>query len=112
MNEHMLAFLAYTGRKTKDKTRNHFRPIEVTEWDEATFAEVELVLVGAGISTAFQYWDRGSGPESFNRNGSTHQVDDGSYSPAHAVRALLIAQASLRWLDTALAEELDEDDAA
>ncbi|POX58699.1 hypothetical protein C3492_36395 [Streptomyces sp. Ru62] len=112
VNEHMLKHLAYTGRKTKDKTRNHFRPIEVSEWDDASFAEVGLVLVGAGISTAFQHWDRGIGQASFNRNGSTHQVDDGSYSSAHAVRAALIAHATLRWLDEALAAEQDEGEAA
>ncbi|RSN13753.1 hypothetical protein DMH25_08155 [Streptomyces sp. WAC 01325] len=110
MNVHMLNFLAYNGSKTKDKTRNHFRPAD--DFEDVTFAEVELVLVGGGIATAFEFWTAGSGPASFNRNGSVHHVDDGAYSAAHAVRALLIAHAALRWLDTAIAEEDEDEDAA
>ncbi|MFK0159492.1 hypothetical protein ACIQVL_19295 [Streptomyces sp. NPDC090499] len=39
-------------------------------------------------------------------------ADDGAYTPAHAVRALLIAQAALRWLDSSVADEGVEGDAA
>jgi len=112
MNVHMLNFLAYSGKKNRDQTRSHFRPVDVDDWDELSFAELELVLVGAGIATAFEHWHAGSGPASFNRHGSVHHVDDGSYSPAHAVRALLIAQATLRWLDAAVAQESQGEDAA
>jgi hypothetical protein len=112
VNVHMLNFLAYTGQRSKDKTRKHFRPVDVEDWEELTFAELELVLVGAGISTAFQYWQAGNGPASFNRNGTIHHTDDGAYSPAHAVRAVLIAQATLRWLDVAMSAEEEDEDAA
>ncbi|MDT0387844.1 hypothetical protein [Streptomyces dubilierae] len=112
VNVHMLNFLAYTGQRSKDRTRKHFRPVDIEDWEELSLAELELVLVGAGISTAFQYWQAGNGPASFNRNGTIHHTDDGAYSPGHAVRALLIAQATLRWLDVAMsAEEEDEDTA-
>ncbi|WDO09943.1 hypothetical protein ME763_32150 [Streptomyces murinus] len=112
VNEHTLKFLAFTGKKTRDRTRNYFHPIEVGEWDEATFADVALVLVGAGIKTAFKHWDRGCGLKSFNRHGSAHHADDGAYSPAHAVRATLIAHATLRWLDDAVGAERDGEEAA
>ncbi|MFD8913163.1 hypothetical protein [Streptomyces sp. NPDC059575] len=72
---------------------------------DAVLYEAELVLVGGGLLTAFKTWNRGRGPASFNRNGSIHQVDDGAYSPAHAVRAILLAQSLLRWLDAAVADE-------
>ncbi|MBX7555424.1 hypothetical protein K1Y78_47980 [Streptomyces sp. tea 10] len=112
VNVHMLEFLAYTGRTSKRDTRRHFRPSKGAGWGDATFAEVGLFLVGAGISTVFEWWSRGNGPESFNRNGSAHHADDGSYSPAHAVRAVLIAHAALRWLDDAKAAEQEDEDAA
>ncbi|MFF7966740.1 hypothetical protein ACFZC3_15410 [Streptomyces sp. NPDC007903] len=112
VNVRMLEFLAYTGRGSRDQTRAHFRPIEAAAWKEATFAEAGLVLVGAGISTAFGYWKRGKGLASFSRNGSAHHADDGAYSPAHAVRAVLIAHAALRWLDEAVVEARGEEDAA
>ncbi|MEV7684487.1 hypothetical protein [Streptomyces bungoensis] len=107
VNIHMLAVLAYTGQTSKRDTRKHFSPIEVSSWDEATVEDMGLVLVGAGIKTAFGWWSRGKGPRSFNRNGSAHHADDGAYSPAHAVRAALIAHATLRWLDDAVAAERD-----
>jgi len=110
VNVRMLNFLAYSGKKSKDLTRNHFRPAD--DFEDVTFAEVELVLVGGGIATAFEYWTAGSGPVSFNRNGSVHHVDDGAYSSAHAVRALLIGHAALRWIDTAMTQESEDEDAA
>ncbi|WP_327403837.1 hypothetical protein OG194_29650 [Streptomyces sp. NBC_01288] len=112
MNVRMLNFLAYSGNQNRNLTRIHFRPGGGTDWEAVTFAELELVLVGGGIATAFERWTAGCGLASFNRNGSVHHVDDGAYCPAHAVRALLVAQATLRWLDTAIAEERGEQDAA
>ncbi|MFI1767506.1 hypothetical protein ACH41H_36415 [Streptomyces sp. NPDC020800] len=109
---HVLDYLQHDPQSGKAETRKHFKPIEVDGWEDATLSEVELVLVGAGILTAFKSWKRGKGPLSFNRNGSIHQVDDGAYSPAHAIRAVLIAQACLRWLDTAAADAQDDEDVA
>ncbi|MFF9310098.1 hypothetical protein ACF1BS_04220 [Streptomyces sp. NPDC014748] len=107
VNVHILEFLALDGPNTKDATRKHFRPTD--DWGDITFAELELVLVGGGIATAYKRWSRGEGQPSFNRNGTAHQVDDGAYSPAHAIRALLLAQATLRWLDAAVSAAATED---
>jgi hypothetical protein len=112
VNVRMLKFLAYSGSQSKNDTRRHFRPAPARDWDDLTFTELGLVLAGSGIATAFEYWSTGNGPASFNRNGSVHHADDGAYSPAHAVRALLIAQASLRWLDAAIADAAKDEDAA
>ncbi|MGW4227661.1 hypothetical protein ACWEG1_29875 [Streptomyces bauhiniae] len=99
---HVLRYLQHDPENGKADTRNHFRALDVEGWDDATLADVELVLVGAGLLTAFRSWKRGRMRPSFNRNGSIHQADDGAYSPAHAVRAVLMVQALLRWLDNSL----------
>ncbi|MFF9238400.1 hypothetical protein ACF1AY_15905 [Streptomyces sp. NPDC014776] len=110
VNVHILEFLRREGPMTKTGTRKHFRPAD--DWGDITFAELELVLVGGGIGTAYEQWTRGEGHMSFNRHATAHQVDDGAYSPAHAIRALLLAQATLRWLDTTVAAEAATDEAA
>ncbi|MBJ7902792.1 hypothetical protein IF655_05715 [Streptomyces sp. DSM 110735] len=101
---HVLDYLQHDPERGKADTRKHFQALDVEEWNDASVAEVELVLVGAGLLTAFRSWRRGRGRPSFNRNGSIHQADDGAYSPAHAVRAVLMAQALMRWLDDSLSK--------
>ncbi|MFK4107351.1 hypothetical protein [Streptomyces sp. NPDC002176] len=101
---HVLEELDYPDSEKKLATRQHFMPITVDEWEDAVLYEAALVLVGGGLMTAFRTWNRGRGPASFNRNGSVHHADDGPYSPAHAVRAVLLAHALLRWLDAAVSD--------
>ncbi|MEU5116645.1 hypothetical protein AB0G64_34730 [Streptomyces longwoodensis] len=112
VNVHMMRYLEYSGGQSRDRTRSHFHPIALDEWEDASLLDVELVLVGAGIDTIFKKWGDGSGKTSFNRNGTAHAAGGHAYSPAHAVRAALIAHAALRWIDEAIVSEQSLDDAA
>ncbi|MEU6097693.1 hypothetical protein [Streptomyces sp. NPDC047079] len=112
VNVHMLRYLEYSGGESRNQTRSHFHPIKLDEWEDATLPDVELVLVGAGIATIFERWGDGSGSTSFNRNGTAHAAGGHAYSPAHAIRAALIAHAALRWIDEAIVNKQPLDDAA
>ncbi|MEU5282353.1 hypothetical protein AB0G87_38960 [Streptomyces asoensis] len=112
VNVHMLSYLEYSGGQSKNQTRSHFQPIKLDEWEDATLPDVELVLVGAGFATIFERWGDGLGRTAFNRNGTAHAAGGHAYSPAHAIRSVLIAHAALRWIDGAIAGEQLLDDAA
>jgi hypothetical protein len=112
VNIHMMRYLEFSGRESRNQTRSHFHPIKLDEWEDATLLDVALVLVGAGIATIFKTWGDGSGNTSFNRNGTAHAAGGHAYSPAHALRAVLIAHAALRWIDEAIVNEQQLDDAA
>ncbi|MBQ0997454.1 hypothetical protein [Streptomyces sp. RK62] len=112
VNVHMMRYLECSGRESRNQTRSHFHPIKLDEWEDATLPDVELVLVGAGIATIFERWGDGYGSTSFNRNGTAHAAGGHAYSPAHAIRAALIAHAALRWIDEAIVHEQPLDDAA
>lgn len=99
INVRTLAHLKDTVGDNASEIRNYFRR---ENWRDVYMSDLDLVMAGCGLATVFRYWKKGKGRLSFNRHGSVHHVDDGSYSPAHAVRALLIAHAMLRWLDAAI----------
>lgn len=104
MNGWVLPYLQKNGEipenstEKKMESRRYFKACSVNDLEEADVGEVRLLLIGGGVVTAFDTWkeERG-GLRSYSRNGSVHYIASASH-PAHALRALLLAQALLRWI--------------
>ncbi|MBB4934388.1 hypothetical protein F4561_005208 [Lipingzhangella halophila] len=89
----------------KREARQHFKQCDVADLDDAELGQLRLLLIGGGVETAFrQEPDDGSVWPSYNRNESSHRIAEVS-KPAHAVRALLLAQALVRWFSVQLQAE-------
>lgn len=94
---------------SKLEARQHFAQCDIEDLDDATMGELRLLLIGGGVETAFRR-EPGDGSvwPSYNRNESAHRVGEVS-TPAHAVRALLLAQALVRWWGAQLQAEEDRE---
>lgn len=113
MNEWILPYLQGIGQVTtnpnaeKQESRKYFKACSVDDLEEADLGEVRLLLIGGGVVTAFKRWNEEEGGlPGYSRNGSVHHIVSAS-RPEHALRALLLAQALLRWI--AVQEALEEE---
>ncbi|MBB4931372.1 hypothetical protein F4561_002192 [Lipingzhangella halophila] len=99
---------SYLGNKWRSQTQKYFQ-CDVENLEDARLGELRLYLIGGGTQTAFNKWDEDKGGlPGYSRHGSAHHMVSAS-KPAHALRALLLTQALLRWINSEL--EADDEDA-